>query len=242
MTHTSSTNTRLAPDPVTCTKMEPVPVSALASGGGPGSGGGGTGEGGGGPAAAINAAIRSDAAVSAAGARASAGAGGPAPTQPTAPTTASGGGEGGGGTGTTTTSTAGRILDDGPVQKVSDEALIKKIVNQAVQDIIQDEPYSHEATRIWTNKIVEKLVRTLVQIDRDNKYIVTCMIVQNLRQGMRSATSCFWNAQTDSGYSLTYVSLSLYLSIPLFPPPSYDESRCSFSTNFHRIFLTFAAI
>lgn len=88
-------------------------------------------------------------------------------------------------------------------QKVSDGDYIKKIVNETVQEVIQDSPYSHEATNSWTNKIVESLVRLLVQIDRDNKYIVTCMIVQNLHQGMRSATSCFWNAQTDTGYSLT---------------------------------------
>lgn len=61
--------------------------------------------------------------------------------------------------------------------KVSDESFIKKIVNKAVQDVIQDETYSHEATSVWTNKIVELLVRTLVNIDRDNKYIgelLTC--------------------------------------------------------------------
>lgn len=58
-------------------------------------------------------------------------------------------------------------------QKVSDEEFIKRIVNKAVQDIIQDEEYSHEATSLWTNKIVELLVRSFVNMDRDNKYIGT---------------------------------------------------------------------
>lgn len=101
-------------------------------------------------------------------------------------------------------------------QKVADEDFIKRIVNKAVQDVIEDEPYSHDASSLWTNKIAELLVRTFVNIDRDNKYIVTCMIVQNLRQGMRSATSCFWNAQTDSGYSLTNERNGMYVITTVF--------------------------
>lgn len=88
-------------------------------------------------------------------------------------------------------------------KKVNDEGFIRGIVNNAVDEVIDTAGYSHDATDVWTNKIVETLVRALVQYDRDYKYIVTCMIVQNLHQGMRSATSCFWNAQTDTGYSLT---------------------------------------
>lgn len=56
-------------------------------------------------------------------------------------------------------------------QKVADEDFIKRIVNKAVQDVIEDEPYSHDASSLWTNKIAELLVRTFVNIDRDNKYI-----------------------------------------------------------------------
>lgn len=88
-------------------------------------------------------------------------------------------------------------------QKVNDDGFVRGIVNNAVNEVISNAVYSHEATELWTNKIVETLVRSLVQYDRDYKYIVTCMIVQNLHQGMRSATSCFWNAQSDTGYSLT---------------------------------------
>lgn len=55
--------------------------------------------------------------------------------------------------------------------KVNDEEFIKKVVNKAVQEVIQDETYVHDATNQWTNRIVEMLVRSFVQTDRDNKYI-----------------------------------------------------------------------
>ncbi|PXF48419.1 Dynein light chain Tctex-type 1 [Gracilariopsis chorda] len=97
-----------------------------------------------------------------------------------------------------------------------DEDFIKEIVEKAVDDVIQDATYSHDATNVWANKIAELLVRTLVNVDRDNKYIVTSMIVQNLRQGMRSATSCFWNAQTDNGYSLTREKNGMYVITTVF--------------------------
>jgi len=84
-----------------------------------------------------------------------------------------------------------------------DEGFVRNAVNEAVSDTIGDSVYLHEATTQWTNSIVESLVRKFVNIDRDNKYIVSCMIVQKSDAGMRSATSCFWNAQTDSGHSVT---------------------------------------
>lgn len=83
------------------------------------------------------------------------------------------------------------------------EEFVRGAVNQAVTDTIADSPYVHDATTQWTNTIVESLVRKFVNINRDNKYIVSCMIVQKSDAGMRSATSCFWNAQTDSGHSVT---------------------------------------
>lgn len=124
------------------------------------------------------------------------------------------------------------------------EEFIKDVVNKTVNEVIRDSEYSHEATSMWVNQIVEIVVRSLVKVDRDNKYIgmckplcaflmkrrsnriltktfvlanlacyataidaVTCMVVQNLKQGMRSATSCYWSSRTDSGYSLTYVGV-----------------------------------
>lgn len=101
-------------------------------------------------------------------------------------------------------------------QLVTNGEYVKKVVNKTVQDIIQDAPYSHISTNDWTNKIVETLVRTLVATDRDNKYIVSCMVVQNLNQGMRSATSCFWNAQTDTGYSFINERNGMYVITTIF--------------------------
>lgn len=97
-----------------------------------------------------------------------------------------------------------------------DGEYIKQLVNKVVDEVIRDAAYSHHATNTWTNKIVESLVKALVTIDKDNKYIVTCIIVQNLHQGMRSTTSCFWNPQTDTGYSLTNERKGMYVITTIF--------------------------
>ncbi|CDF40655.1 Dynein light chain Tctex-type [Chondrus crispus] len=96
------------------------------------------------------------------------------------------------------------------------EDFIKDVVNKTVDEVIRDSDYSHEATSIWVNQIVEIVVRSLVKVDRDNKYIVTCMVVQNLKQGMRSATSCYWSSRTDSGYSLTNERNGMYVITTVF--------------------------
>lgn len=89
------------------------------------------------------------------------------------------------------------------LSELCDENFVRTSVNDAVAETIGEASYMHDTTTMWTNSIVENLVRKFVNIDRENKYIVSCMIVQKSDAGMRSATSCFWNAQTDSGHSVT---------------------------------------
>lgn len=55
--------------------------------------------------------------------------------------------------------------------KTWDEEFIKDVVNKTVDDVIQNAGYSHDATNVWVNQIVEIVVRALVKVDRDNKYI-----------------------------------------------------------------------
>lgn len=56
------------------------------------------------------------------------------------------------------------------------EDFIKDVVNKTVDEVIRDSDYSHEATSIWVNQIVEIVVRSLVKVDRDNKYIGMYML------------------------------------------------------------------
>lgn len=100
--------------------------------------------------------------------------------------------------------------------QMCDEAFVRASVNDAVTEIIGDASYTHDSTTQWTNSIVENLVRKFVNIDRDNKYIVSCMIVQKSDAGMRSATSCFWNAQTDNGHSVTTERSDMYVITTVF--------------------------
>lgn len=60
--------------------------------------------------------------------------------------------------------------------KISDEQFIKDVVNRTVDDVIRDAGYSHDATNVWVNQIVEIVVRALVKVDRDNKYIGTRLL------------------------------------------------------------------
>ena len=83
------------------------------------------------------------------------------------------------------------------------EEYVRRAVNQSVEEVIGESPYVHDSTTGWTNAIVEGLVKRFVGVAPQNKFIVTCMVVQKSDAGMRSATSCFWNAQTDSGHSIT---------------------------------------
>lgn len=59
----------------------------------------------------------------------------------------------------------------GTQPKILDEDFIKDFVTKTVDEVIGDFEYSHDETNGWVNQIVERVVRSLVKVDRDNKYI-----------------------------------------------------------------------
>lgn len=72
--------------------------------------------------------------------------------------------------------TKAELAAQGPGQaKHWDEDFIKDVVNKTVDDVIRDAGYTHEDTSMWVNQIVEIVVRALVKVDRENKYIGMCL-------------------------------------------------------------------
>lgn len=76
-----------------------------------------------------------------------------------------------------------------------DEQFIKGVVNKTVDDVIQDAGYSHEATNMWVNQIVEFVVRALVKVDRDNKYIGKWMLLLSADIGIIAFWSRNWRCR-----------------------------------------------
>jgi dynein light chain Tctex-type 1 len=50
---------------------------------------------------------------------------------------------------------------------------------------------------IWINQICEKIIESLVQLQKPCKYIVNCMIQQRNGAGAIVSSSCYWDTSCD---------------------------------------------
>lgn len=59
----------------------------------------------------------------------------------------------------------------------------------------------------WINDICEKSMKSLVEISRNYKFVVTCMLMQKTGAGVQTSLSCFWENNTDGVYQLVFPNL-----------------------------------
>ncbi|KPM08644.1 dynein light chain Tctex-type 1-like protein [Sarcoptes scabiei] len=78
------------------------------------------------------------------------------------------------------------------------------IVKNIVESVIENQPYKHSDVGQWNDTIVEQLVSKLVQMDANNKYIVSCTIIQKNGAGVSTKSTCYWNNNEDRSFVIRW--------------------------------------
>jgi dynein light chain Tctex-type 1 len=68
----------------------------------------------------------------------------------------------------------------------------------------------------WTGDVVESCLKELSGLNKPFKYAVTCMIVQRNGAGMSSASSCFWDPDTDGNLSVHWEGEFMHAVVSVF--------------------------
>lgn len=116
---------------------------------------------------------------------------------------------------------------------------VSKIIKEAIETTIGGNAYQHEKVNQWTSSVVENCLSVLTKLQKPYKYIgmlcvyllefrtkfnrfhffiwtVTCMIMQKNGAGLHTASSCYWNNETDGSCTVRWENKTMYCIVSVF--------------------------
>ncbi|XP_063708401.1 dynein light chain Tctex-type [Culicoides brevitarsis] len=93
---------------------------------------------------------------------------------------------------------------------------VSKIIKEAIENTIGGNVYQHDKVNNWTGAVVENCLNVLTKLQKPYKYIVTCMIMQKNGAGLHTASSCFWNNETDGSCTVRWENKTMYCIVSVF--------------------------
>uniref|UniRef100_A0A1I8HD51 Protein kinase domain-containing protein n=1 Tax=Macrostomum lignano TaxID=282301 RepID=A0A1I8HD51_9PLAT len=93
---------------------------------------------------------------------------------------------------------------------------VSNIIKESVEDVIGTAHYSHNKVGQWTSSVIEQCVNQLTRLGKPFKYIVTCLVMQKNGAGLNTASSCYWDSQTDGSCIIKWENKSMYVIVSVF--------------------------
>lgn len=93
---------------------------------------------------------------------------------------------------------------------------VSKIIKEAIETTIGGNAYQHDKVNNWTGSVVENCLSVLTKLQKPYKYIVTCMIMQKNGAGLHTASSCYWNNETDGSCTVRWENKTMYCIVSVF--------------------------
>ncbi|GLV40533.1 RIC3 acetylcholine receptor chaperone [Carabus blaptoides fortunei] len=79
---------------------------------------------------------------------------------------------------------------------------VSKIIKDAIEIVIGSNSYQQNKVNNWTTAVVEACTAELTKLQKPYKYIVTCTIMQKNGAGLHTASSCYWDNNTDGSCTI----------------------------------------
>lgn len=76
--------------------------------------------------------------------------------------------------------------------------------------------YQQDKVNNWTGAVVENCLTVLTKQQKPYKYIVTSMIMQKNGAGLHTASSCYWNNETDGSCTVRWENKTMYCIVSVF--------------------------
>ena len=93
---------------------------------------------------------------------------------------------------------------------------VSKIIKEAIEHTIGGNAYQHDKVNNWTGHVVENCLSVLTKEQKPYKYIVTSMIMQKNGAGLHTASSCYWNNDTDGSCTVRWENKTMYCIVSVF--------------------------
>ena len=98
------------------------------------------------------------------------------------------------------------------------EEQVQRIVEQACATVLQDDSvvYQKDKANQWCQQIIDLVIKELAKLQKDYKYVVTCILQQNIGTALQSAAGCTWDTKNDAMMSLLVPHNTLTCVLTLF--------------------------
>ncbi|EEH52812.1 flagellar inner arm dynein light chain Tctex1 [Micromonas pusilla CCMP1545] len=93
---------------------------------------------------------------------------------------------------------------------------VNEIIKESIDAVLQNAAYSHAKVGQWTSSAVETTLRRLTALKKPFKYVVTCVIMQKNGAGLHTASSCYWDNETDGARTVRWENKSMYCIVTVF--------------------------
>ncbi|KAL5280852.1 DYNLT1 family protein [Megaselia abdita] len=93
---------------------------------------------------------------------------------------------------------------------------VSKIIKEAIESTIGGNAYQQDKVNNWTGAVVENCLTVLTKQQKPYKYIVTSMIMQKNGAGLHTASSCYWNNETDGSCTVRWENKTMYCIVSVF--------------------------
>ncbi|XP_026497601.1 dynein light chain Tctex-type [Vanessa tameamea] len=93
---------------------------------------------------------------------------------------------------------------------------VSKIIKEAIENSIGGTAYQHNKVNQWTSAVVESCLCQLTKLQKPYKYVVTCTIMQKNGAGLHTASSCFWDNNTDGSCTVRWENKTMYCIVSVF--------------------------
>ncbi|KAI8883895.1 Tctex-1 [Backusella circina FSU 941] len=100
-------------------------------------------------------------------------------------------------------------------KKFNSEA-ISGMIKEVVESTLQDAEYTHGKVPGWNNAITEGCMKKLKEMNKNCKYIVTCVIMQKNGGGFYAGSSVYWDNLHDGSASYRLDTKSLHAIVNVF--------------------------
>ncbi|EEB20358.1 dynein light chain Tctex-type, putative [Pediculus humanus corporis] len=99
-------------------------------------------------------------------------------------------------------------------QFVVDE--VSTIIKEVVESTIGGNAYHQNKVNQWTSTVVESCLNTLAKLQKPYKYIVSCTIMQKTGAALHTASSCYWDNNTDGSCTVRWENKTMYCIVSVY--------------------------
>jgi len=97
-----------------------------------------------------------------------------------------------------------------------DTKVIKGCIERSIDPVLRAETYDAKKVQGWSADLVEHVLKFLQDLNKPFKYVVTCLIMEKNGAGLHTASTCYWDKETDGSVTVQWDNLTMTAIVTVF--------------------------